>query len=173
YSMHIAHRDPTVIIIDDFLQPGEAEHMISIATPKMERSRVFGDSKHSEARTSSSAYLSKSMDHVVRCIEERASFFSNISVADSEPLQVVWYTEGQEFRPHHDYIEQNDLKHDYWTRFGQRYVTFLVYLNEPDEGGSTVFPKLNLDVKPKKNSAVFWYNVGLDEKEDVRTLHGG
>jgi prolyl 4-hydroxylase len=173
YSMYIAHRDPTIIIIDDFLQPGEAEHMIAVATPKMERSRVFGDKVHSEARTSSSAYLPKSADNVIRCIEERASFFSNISVADSEPLQVVWYTEGQEFKPHHDYISEKDLKHDYWTRFGQRYVTILVYLNEPDEGGSTVFPKLNLDFKPKKNSAVFWYNVGLNEEEDERTLHGG
>ncbi|RKP09239.1 hypothetical protein THASP1DRAFT_1938, partial [Thamnocephalis sphaerospora] len=173
YRAVVAHRDPMVMILEDFLQPGEAEHMIAVAGPQMQRSRVFGESIHSEARTSSSAYLAKTADHVIKCIEERASLVSNITVADTEPLQVVWYKEGQEFRPHFDYVSTEDLKRDYWTRFGQRYVTILVYLNEPTEGGSTIFPKLGLDFAPKKNAAVFWYNVGLNDREDERTLHGG
>jgi prolyl 4-hydroxylase len=162
-----------VIYLEDFLQPGEADHMIEIAKPKMTRSRVIGDAQHSEARTSSSAYLERSQDNIVKCIEERASLFSNISVESTEPLQVVWYKEGQEFRPHHDYLLRQDLKNDYWSRFGQRYTTFLVYLNEPTEGGGTLFSTLGFELEPKKNAAVFWYNVDHTEKEDIRTMHGG
>jgi prolyl 4-hydroxylase len=173
YTMRVIHRDPLIMIADDFLQPGEAEHMIAYAKPRMERSRVLGDQKYSEGRTSSSAYLTKSADHVIRCIEERASHITGIPVNTTESLQVVWYTKGQEFRPHFDYISHKNLLTDYWTKLGQRYVTMLVYMNEPEEGGGTSFPTLNLEVKPKKNAAVIWYNVGLDEKEDPRTLHGG
>ncbi|RKP22553.1 hypothetical protein SYNPS1DRAFT_8095, partial [Syncephalis pseudoplumigaleata] len=174
YSAYILHRDPMVIYLEDFLQPGEAEHMISIATPKMERSRVVGNSKRSESRTSSSAYLERSQDDVVRCIEERASLFTNISIEATEPLQVVWYTEGQEFRSHHDYLPREHLKKgDDGSRHGQRYTTFLVYLSEPAEGGGTLFDMLGLEVAPKKNAALFWYNVDHHEREDIRTVHGG
>ncbi|RKP07731.1 hypothetical protein THASP1DRAFT_2589, partial [Thamnocephalis sphaerospora] len=173
YKVYMINRDPMIVYLEDFLQPGEAEHMISIAKPRMERSRVVGEQKHSDTRTSSSAYLDKSMDSVVRCIEQRASQFSNISVEATESLQVVWYTKGQEFRPHHDYLMRKDLKHDHWSRHGQRYVTILVYLNEPTKGGSTLFSTLGIDIKPKKNDAIFWYNVGLNELEDIRTMHGG
>jgi prolyl 4-hydroxylase len=168
YRINIVHRDPLIMMIDDFLQPGEAEHMIAVAKPKMVRSGVFGEKKYHESRTSSSAYLEKSEDHVMRCIEERASQITNIPVNTTEALQVVWYTKGQEFRPHYDYLSPSDLMRSRYT-----YLTMLAYLNEPEEGGGTTFPKLNLEFAPKRNAALVWYNVGLDEKEDPRTLHGG
>ncbi|RKP09243.1 hypothetical protein THASP1DRAFT_28974 [Thamnocephalis sphaerospora] len=174
--MNVLHRDPLVLLIEDFLQPGEAEHMIAAARPLMERSGIFADgakTAYSEARTSSNAFLDDGGDHVIRCIEERASLISNVPVNYTEPLQVVWYRRNQEFRPHHDYISAKNLKHDYWAHIGQRYVTMLVYLNEPAKGGNTLFPTLKLDVPPKKNAALFWYNINLDGVEDERTLHGG
>jgi prolyl 4-hydroxylase len=173
YRVYVLNRDPTIIYLEDFLQPGEAEHMISIAKPRMQRSRVVGEVQYSETRTSSSAFLEKAQDPVVACIERRASYFSNISVEATEPLQVVWYTKGQEFQPHHDYLLREDLKNDYWSRHGQRYVTMLVYLNEPIRGGGTVFTNVGMIVQPKKNDALFWYNVGVDELEDIRTMHSG
>jgi prolyl 4-hydroxylase len=172
YSVRILHRDPFVMIIDDFLQPGEAEHVIAYAKPRMKRSFV-GTGKYSQARTSSSAFLERSGDHVIRCIEERASQITGIPVNNTEVLQVVWYTKGQEFRPHFDYITREDLLKNPLVEFGQRYVTMLAYLNEPEEGGGTVFTKLGLKVTPKRNAALVWYNVGLNEKEDPRTIHSG
>ncbi|KAI9599065.1 hypothetical protein BDF19DRAFT_478657 [Syncephalis fuscata] len=173
YQAFILNRDPMVIYLEDFLQPGEADHMIELAKPKMMRSRVVGEQEYSDSRTSSSAYLESSQDNVVKCIEERASLFTNISMEATEPLQVVWYTKGQEFRPHHDYLERKDLKNDYWSRYGQRYTTFLVYLNEPELGGGTLFSSLGFELEPRKNAAIFWYNVNYKETEDSRTLHGG
>ena len=32
---------------------------------------------------------------------------------------------------------------------------------------------MDLKVRPRKNSAVFWYNVRADGREDVLTLHSG
>ncbi|KAI9599064.1 hypothetical protein BDF19DRAFT_429979, partial [Syncephalis fuscata] len=128
-----------VFILSHFLQPGEAEHIIELAKPIMGRSRVIGPDEYSEDRTSS--------NDIVKCIEERASQITNISVENTESLQVVWYT--------------------------KRYTTFLVYLNEPTEGGGTLFTELDFEVMPKKNAALFWYNVNFNEVEDERTMHGG
>jgi len=109
---------------------------------------------------------------VIQCIDERASKFSGIPTEDCESLQVVWYTQGQKYEPHHDFFPR-DFLNDFWGQKGQRYVTILAYMNDGMDGGSTNFPVLNLEVKPKKNSAVFWYNVNITEGEDDRTLHGG
>ncbi|KAI9599063.1 hypothetical protein BDF19DRAFT_429975 [Syncephalis fuscata] len=169
YQVFILSRDPMVLYFEDFLQPGEAEHIIELAKPIMGRSRVIGPDEYSEDRTTS-------QDDIVKCIEERASQITNISVENTESLQVVWYTKGQEFRPHHDYLypeEFGDANNSKWLKTGQRYTTFLVYLNEPTEGGGTLFTELDFEVMPKKNGAVFWYNVDHNEAEDERTMHGG
>lgn len=57
----------------------------------------------------------------------------------------------------------------------QRIVTIFGYLNtiDPSQGGGTYFPELNLTVNAVKNSAAMWYDVDVNDREDVRTLHGG
>ncbi|KAI9227597.1 MAG: hypothetical protein DHS80DRAFT_24082 [Piptocephalis tieghemiana] len=181
YTVEVVNRDPMVMYIRDFLQPGEAEHMISLAKPLMKESSVVDSKKNkdgkttktSTARTSFSAFMKRSKDSILRCIEQRATNFSRISIEQTEALQVVWYREGQQYRPHFDWLQPENLKVDGWLSTGQRATTFLVYLNEPAKGGATSFPKLKLQIPPRKNDAVFWYNLDHNNLEDERTLHGG
>jgi hypothetical protein len=109
YQTCILNRDPLVINLEKFLQPGEADHMIKIAKLRMERSRLVGDKIYSDYRTSNSAYLNQSEDDVIRCIEECASRITDIPIESTEALQVVWYTKGQEFRPHVDFSRLKTL----------------------------------------------------------------
>lgn len=44
-------------------------------------------------------------------------------------------------------------------------------MNHIDQGGATVFPELEIGVKPTKGSAVFWYNLKTNGDGDTRTLH--
>lgn len=44
---------------------------------------------------------------------------------------------------HYDVGEYFDLHHDSSTKFQKRKITFLVYLNNVDEGGDTYFPLAN------------------------------
>ena len=46
-------------------------------------------------------------------------------------------------------------------------------LSNVEYGGYTVFPILGLQMKPIKNSALFWYNLHSDGTPDYLTLHGG
>ncbi len=49
----------------------------------------------------------------------------------SESLQMVHYGLAQYYNSHHDY--ETDAPNS-------RYVTFLMYLNQPEKGGETEFP---------------------------------
>jgi hypothetical protein len=58
----------------------------------MQRSTVVGDVQNRvhDSRTSHNAFLGKSEDKVVRCIEERAARITGKPIENIEPLQVVW-----------------------------------------------------------------------------------
>ena len=49
----------------------------------------------------------------------------------------------------------------------------MVYLSDVEEGGYTVFPRMNLGIKPKKGSAIYWRNLQSDGSKLTDTLHGG
>ena len=77
----------------------------------------------------------------------------------AEVLQVVSYGAGGHYEPHVDYFGNNmvDLER------GDRVATMLFYVSEDEDdavvGGATVFPFLDLAVKPERGSALFWYNT--------------
>lgn len=77
------------MVIYDFLAPGEAEHLIELAKPLMQRSKVVGEDNYlSNVRTSSTAFLRRGMDKVVECIEERTVKIHGYPVINIEPFQV-------------------------------------------------------------------------------------
>jgi prolyl 4-hydroxylase len=56
---------------------------------------------------------------------------------------------------------------------GPRILTFFLYLSDVEEGGETVFPTLDIKVKPKRGRALIWPSVLNDnpEEQDPRTTH--
>merc|ERR1719483_359591 len=97
---------------------------------------------------------------------------------DSELLQVANYMNGGHYNPHHDYVmKEKDPNHliylpDQNLYVGDIVATFMFYMSEVAGGGRTVFPRIGAGVKPKKGSAVFWYNVLPNGDGDKLTLHG-
>jgi hypothetical protein len=88
----------------------------------------------------------------------------------AEDMQVVKYINGQKYDSHHD-----------WGVSGypeSRYITLLLYLtDQKDEyaGGETAFPKGNngsgFKIRPKKGSAILFYNLLEDGNGDDLALH--
>ena len=56
-------------------------------------------------------------------------------------------------------------------RGGQRVATVVMYLNEPDGGGATVFPDAGFECLPVRGNAVF-FNYGRAHPSS-RSLHAG
>lgn len=76
-----------------------------LGTPLLARSRVAEkESVVSNVRTSFTAFLGRSEDPVVACIEKRASHMTNLPVENIEPLQVLRYQKGQQYEPHFDFF---------------------------------------------------------------------
>jgi len=171
YSVEVIRRVPLVLRINNFLHPGEAEHIIKLSTPRLIKSTIVRDNDdhyvlNDSVRTSSTAWLDKYQDPVVQCIEERAARFAPVDPEHCESLQVLRYGPGQKYAVHYDYFPRELLQDEFWGQYGQRYSTVLVYMNDVEEGGHTDFPRLELSVKPVKDSAIFWYNVDLDDVEN-------
>jgi prolyl 4-hydroxylase len=78
------------------------------------------------------------------------------------------YESSELYKLHSDYAkEHREQLH------GVRLLTFLVYLDDVEDGGGTNFPQLNITVQPKRGRALLWPNV-LDEDpnaEEKRTQH--
>ncbi|TRY69748.1 hypothetical protein DNTS_035423, partial [Danionella cerebrum] len=46
-------------------------------------------------------------------------------------------------------------------------------MSDVEKGGATAFTTIGVAVKPKKGSAVFWYNLHKNGQVDMKTLHAG
>jgi prolyl 4-hydroxylase len=47
----------------------------------------------------------------------------------------------------------------------------MFYLETPEKGGHTVFPRIGAKVRSLRKTAVFWYNLHASGENDWRTLH--
>lgn len=153
--------------LDDYL----CDHFINSAAPRLLPSGVVdpktGATLQSELRTSHSMHFAPSMyDAVVAELIKRIAAIAGLPASHAEPLGVLRYGPGQEYRPHYDYYTDDLHK-------AQRTVTVFVYLNDVTEGGGTDFPRLQVKVDPARGKAVKFLNCGPDGKPDPDTLHAG
>ena len=168
--------EPNTIIFENVLTDEECDKLIAMAVPKLSRSTVVqhgtGDSVIDPARTSQGMYFYRGENPLVEKIEQRLSKLSNWPYENGEGIQVLNYKPGEEYKPHYDFFDPNsDATSRSLGTAGQRVGTIVLYLNTPEEGGSTFFPDINLHVMPKKGSAVFFAYKRADSSS--KTLHGG
>jgi len=114
------------------------------------------------------------MDVVVQVLRARISTASNLPLPVFEPAQVMHYSVGQEFLPHHDYLDPaSPGDRDQIARLGQRIATFLLYLNDDFDGGETEFLKTGFRYRGRKGDALLFANVNSARAPDPLTMHAG
>ena len=93
---------------------------------------------------------------------------SAVPIENFENFQILRYLPGQYYRTHHD-MSENDNR----LASGPRIYTFFLYLSDVEEGGETNFPRLDLDVAPRKGSALLWPSVLDDQptRQEPKTFH--
>ena len=113
-------------------------------------------------------------DVVVHLTRARIAATIGAPTSVLESSQILNYQVGEQFSPHHDFLDPSDPAHaaDILAR-GQRIVTFLVYLNDAFDGGDTAFPRLDLRHRGGAGDALYFGNLDPAGGVDRRTLHAG
>lgn len=169
---------PDVVLITNFLSNDECEALIksslSTLTPSTVVNLQEGGRMSHDGRTSEGMAFKLSETQVIKAIENRISELINFPVENGEGIQVLHYQIGTEYRPHYDYFPESQLgSKEFLEQGGQRVATLIMYLNDVDAGGETVFPELSLSVAPKKGSALYFSYTNSLGQLDEKTLHGG
>jgi len=122
-------------------------------------------------RTSTTGYLPNDMP-AVEHIATMISRLLDIPLEHAEQMQAQRYGVGQEFKPHCDWFRPGSDSHrEHCSRSGQRTWTAMVYLNEVEAGGETVFPRLGVTLKPRTGTLLLWNNLSVDGEVNPWTIH--
>lgn len=103
-------------------------------------------------------------DLVIRQINRRIAAVTGTQVTQGEPLHVLRYQEGQQYRAHVDTLAD--------TR-NQRHWTALLYLNDNYAGGQTRFDIPGVVFWGCRGDALIFRNVDEHEKPDPNSRHAG
>jgi prolyl 4-hydroxylase len=124
-------------------------------------------------RTSKSCNL-QPYEPPVAAFETKVSALTGINLRFSEIVQGQRYEVGQEFKPHHDYFHRGESYYeDVTEQGGQRTWTAMLFLNRPDLGGCTGFPKAGLDAHPETGTLLVWNNMAADGRPNPYSMHHG
>jgi tetratricopeptide (TPR) repeat protein len=160
---------PLVAVRNNVISPIESAYLIELAKPLMNQAAVVGQSTRDDIsgeRTGWSCYLAFDRDEVVNSIGQRIADIIGYPLNQAEPMQVIYYGPGQEYRPHFDAFDLNTLEgQEAAKKGGQRLVTSLVYLNKVESGGSTWFPQLQITVPALPGRMLIFHNTTNDLKE--------
>lgn len=169
--------NPRIRVIDKFATPAECRWLMERARPRLARATVLkktGDHGVAEGRSNrATVFYVVDMDLVLEMIRARISAATKVPVPLFEPTQVFHYSVGQEFRPHHDFIDPSSGAYRQQVLSGQRIATFVIYLNEDFEGGETDFQAVGIRYRGRTGDAIFWANLDTRNQPDPLTIHAG
>lgn len=113
-----------------------------------------------------------------RRIEAATGLSVDMTDSHCELMQVANYGMGGHYTPHYDYLivdrpqEERDQVDERELYAGDRTATVMFYLSDVVRGGSTVFPRLGVQLKPELGAAAFWFNLYKNGEGIIDTVHG-
>lgn len=168
---------PNVVVFGNVLSDEECDALIAYGNERMTRSHTVanaGGSQIDAGRTSDGCMMQRGEIDVATKLEARLAHLVNWPVERGEGLQLLRYGVGAEYKPHYDWFDTRiPGQAENFGRAGQRVGTIVIYLNDVEAGGGTLFPELGLEVAPQKGGAVFFTNVTHDGRPCPLSLHGG
>lgn len=161
--------DPRIILFRQFLTADEADYLADRAAPRFQPALIVHPVTRQQVpdpiRTSDIAGFPLALEQpAIHALNRRMAAASGTDVRAGEPLTVLRYRPGQQYRPHLDTLPGGG---------NQRVATMLLYLNEDYQGGETVFSKLGIRIRARKGDGLLFRNVRADGQPDPMTLHEG
>ena len=169
---------PRIGVAEGFLNPRLCAWLIERAAPLQGASLVYdpmtGKGAQNEARTNTVATFSLlELDLPLVLLRERIAGTVGAPVEHLERSSVFRYGAGQTFAAHFDFLMPSPQLNDEIRRWGQRPITFLIYLNDAFEAGETHFVALDRKLRGGAGDALFFYNVDENGAPDPLTEHAG
>ena len=160
---------PRIAIAERLFTPRECAHVIQLATSYLRPSVVVDPQSGIEIphpiRTSENAVLGPiQQDLVIHALNSRLAAVTGTQIEQGEPLAVLRYRPGQQYRLHHDCLPGET---------NQRNMTAIVYLSDKFGGGETLFETLGQSFKPAVGDAIIFLNVLENGRPDERSRHAG
>ena len=185
-GLRYIHRNPDILLIDNFLSRDECESIMAAAQPHLIpcviKDPVTGQVKQDPSRTSMNANLPQA--DVPSIVDKLVQLTRCPNPTYLETLQILRYTHGQHFEPHTDGFDGPMTACGYYQ--SGRLATIFCYLNTVPEGGTTVFTRLTpvggirnndddmgLVIQPRQGTAVIHFPATTGLEEDTRTEHKG
>jgi prolyl 4-hydroxylase len=169
---------PQLMLFGNVLTKEECEQLIALSQSKLARSTTVDEQTgkielHAD-RTSSGTFFALNETPFIAKLDQRIAQLMQMPVVNGEGLQILNYQIGGEYKPHYDYFlpdRPGSAKHI--AIGGQRAATLIIYLNEVEAGGATIFPELGLAITPMQGSAVYFSYTNSKNQLDPLTYHGG
>jgi prolyl 4-hydroxylase len=169
---------PRVIVFGNVLSKEECEQMIELSRTKLARSTTVDDATGKaqvhEHRTSSGTFFHLNETPFIAKLDKRVSALMNLPVHNGEGLQILNYQIGGEYKPHYDYFPPElPGSAAHIAVGGQRVATLIMYLNDVEEGGETIFPEIGMRVAARQGNAVYFAYTNSLNQVDPLSYHGG
>jgi prolyl 4-hydroxylase len=167
---------PDLIEFEALLSDAECDALIQAARPRLTRSltvdvQTGGHEIHPD-RSSQGMFFERAETPLIATLEARIAKLLGWPATHGESLQILRYPPGAQYLPHYDYFDPAQSgTAELLKRGGQRVATLIIYLHEPEGGGATVFPDIDLSIAPKRGNAVFFSYAAPDPV--TLSLHGG
>jgi prolyl 4-hydroxylase len=162
--------DPHIEVVQGLFSHEECRYIQLLGNPRMEPSMIYaanGGRMLDPYRDSDNMVVTPMAEDLViqtinRCIAEA----SGTDYGCGEPLHVLRYRPGQQYRPHHDALAEAPAEK-------RRFATALIYLNDAYEGGETHFPEVGVTVRGAVGDMLIFHNLTGDKQPDPRMTHAG
>ena len=169
---------PDVVVLGNVLSSAECDELIALSKPKLKRSTIVDHQTGAEEvmalRGSEGTYFLRGENVFVKRIERRLSTLLGIPEDNGEGVQILHYGIGAEYKPHYDFfLPESPGSAKHVEKGGQRIATLIIYLNDVEAGGATIFPELDFEVLPRKGGGVYFSYCDSQARLDRMTLHGG
>jgi len=164
----LIHSQPDITYFQGLFTPPECDFLIAVAEPTYTTSMVVldvGRDGHTPMRTSSDAPMHWLIeDPAIHALNRRLAAASGTRYEQGEPLLILRYRPGQEYKKHFDALPGVE---------NQRIKTALVYLNDDFDGGETAFTQIGINIRGKKGDGIVFTNTIDGKRHDPLAEHAG
>ncbi len=172
-NRHQVSASPAIHGFTGFLTAAECRYLIDRATPLLQPAVVIhpqtGAQMRDPVRTARAAAFPFVLeDPAIHALNRRIAKATGTDYAQGEPLQVLCYDPGEEYKLHSDALPPGQNQPT-----NQRSGTFLCWLNDGYRGGETAFPAAGLELRGPTGDAFHFRNVTADGRPDEAARHCG